>query len=181
MNDLNIFGRDHVMVDLETLSRRQNAAIVSIGAVRFTFENGLKDDDFLINVSPIDCAKLGLHVDSETVKWWSEQPKEIRQMWQKDPTPLVESLNRLNDFVGTDGKMFVWSHGSVFDMGILTSAYHACKIEKKWKYWQENDSRTIFNLLGVRNDKIRNEEGGYHSALGDAKSQARTLIGLFNG
>lgn len=40
------------------------------------------------------------------------------------------------------------------------------------------DSRTVFNLLGVRNDKIRKEQTGYHSALDDAKSQANTLISI---
>lgn len=179
MEGLNILNRPHVMIDLETLSQHQNATIVSIGAVKFTFEEGL-GEEFLINVSAKSCMEKGLHVSKSTVEWWQQQPKEVRDAWLINPQPLEHALKELNRFVGTEKNMFVWAHGSVFDMGILTSAFHACTIEKSWKYWQENDSRTIFNLLGVRNDKIRKEEGGYHTALGDAKSQAKTLIGLFS-
>lgn len=177
MEKLDIFGRNHVMLDLETFSTQQNAVIISIGAVSFTFEEGIKDD-FLINVDPISCHKIGLHTCPKTLIWWSKQPKEVSDMWKVSPKPIHEALEHLNKFIGVDDKQWVWAQGSVFDHGILRSAFAACKIEQNWKYWQENDSRTIFNVLGVRNDKLRAKSNDYHSALGDARAQANTLIGL---
>lgn len=177
---MSIFNKPHVMFDLETLSQHQNAAIVSIGACKFTFENGITDK-FLMNVSPKSCKEFGLHFQASTIEWWKQQPAEIRAMWQKDPQPLDHALKEFNDFVGRDKNQFIWANGSVFDCGILTSAFISCNIEKNWKYWQEMDARTLFNFVGVRNDQIRKAEGGYHSALGDAISQTETLMGLFGG
>jgi len=179
MNDLNIFNRKHIMFDTETLSTRQNAVIVSIGAVSFTFEKGI-EHEFLVNVDPIDCHKLGLHIEKSTVDWWSKQPKEVSDLWKVSPKPLKQSLEHFNDFVGTDSKQFIWAHGAVFDLGIIKSAFDTCKLQRNWKYYNEMDSRTIFNLLGIRNDKIRATEKAYHSALDDARSQANTLISAFN-
>ena len=178
MDNLDIFGRHHIMVDIETMSTHQNAVIVSIGAVAFTFEKGI-ENEFLVNVDPMSCHKLGLHIEASTVKWWSEQPKEISDLWKIAPKPLPDALNSFNDFVGENAKQWLWSHGAVFDLGVLRSAFEVCKINRKWKYWCENDSRTVFNLLGVRNDKIRRKQSGHHSALDDARSQAQTFIELF--
>ncbi len=175
---MNIFNKPHLMVDLETLSTHQNATIVSIGAVKFTFEDGL-GEEFLINISPKTCIERGLHVEKATLKWWLTQPKEIINLWKFNPQPLDEALVKFNDFVGTTKNQFIWAHGAIFDLGVIRSAFEACGVERNWKYWVEMDDRTIFNLLGIRNDKIRAQESGHHSALDDAKSQARTLINAF--
>jgi len=175
---LNIFNRRHVAYDLETLSSRPNAAILSIGAVSFTFENGI-DREFYINVDPISCIKRGLHVDKNTVTWWKNQPKEVSDLWKVDPQPLDDALLKLNDFIGIDKRQLVWCQGGSFDHPVLESARISCDIPRVYQYWQEMDTRTIFTLMGIRNDKIRKEETGYHSALGDAISQTNTLINLF--
>lgn len=176
---LNIFNRPHVMFDIETLSTKQNAVIVSIGAVEFTFENGC-GREFLVNVDPIDCHKLGLNIEKSTVDWWAKQPKEVSKLWRTNPLPLKTALEHFNNFVGTDNNQYLWAHGAVFDLGIIRSAFEVCNIERKWKYYNEMDSRTIFNLLGIRNDKIRAAQGNYHSAADDARSQANTLISAFS-
>jgi hypothetical protein len=177
--ELNIFKRKHIMCDLETLATYQNSVIVSIGAVRFTFENGI-EDEFLVNVDPKSCVAHGLKVEKSTIEWWQKQPKEVSDLWKIDPQPLDVALNQFNEFVGSDSKQFLWSLGAVFDLGVIRSAYEATKIDRSWKYWNEMDARTVFNLLNIRNDKIRKNESGYHSALDDAKSQAKTLIDAFN-
>lgn len=177
---MSIFGKPHVMIDIETLSQHQNAVILSIGACKFTFENGITDK-FYINVDPRSCKEYGLHIQQSTVDWWKQQSEEARNALKEDQRPLPEALAKLNDFVGRDKNQFLWANGSVFDFGILTSAYQACKMdtEKNWRYWQELDARTIYTFAGVRNDKIRKEESGHHNALADAISQTQTLIGLF--
>lgn len=180
MSELGIFNRKHIMFDTETFSTHQNAVIVSIGAVRFTFENGF-EDEFLINVDPKSCLAIGLHVEKSTIEWWKTQPKEISNMWKVDPQPIHLALNEFNKFVGIDDKQLMWSQGSVFDCGIVRSAFEACGITRNWKHWTEMDCRTVFTLMNVRNDKIRKTETGHHSALGDAKSQANTLIKLLKG
>ena len=177
-NNFNIFNRQHIMIDLETLSKHPNAAIVSIGAVKFTFEDGL-GDEFLINISPKSNAELKLHFQKDTIEWWNKQPKETREMWQQNPQHIRDALISLNDFVGVDKKRIVWAQGAAFDFSIIHSAYIATNLKWPVEYWNECDSRTVFTLLGIRNDKIRATQTEHHSSLGDAKSQALTLINAF--
>jgi len=166
------------MIDIETISTAPNAAILSIGAVKFTFENGL-GDEFLVNIDPKSSVSRGLHVDKDTVEWWKTQPKEARDAWKIDPQPLEVAINRLIDFVGKDKKQLLWCQGLSFDFPIIKSSCKSCDIAWPTPYWQEMDSRTIFTLLGIRNDKIRKTQDGNHTALADAKSQTLSLIKAF--
>lgn len=178
MSELNIFNRQHIMLDLETMSTRANAAIVSIGAVKFTFEDGMTDE-FLINVDPISCHKIGLHIDASTIEWWKKQPKEAQDSWKVNPQDIVYALEELNAFIGNAPKQLVWCQGASFDFPILHSACVASGVEWGTKYWNEMCSRSIFNMLGIRNDQIRKNQSGNHTALADAKSQTKTLIDAF--
>ena len=76
-----------IVVDLETLSSRPNSCIISIGAVAFTLQDGITEE-FLINVDPVTCKEVGLHISKETIQWWSTQSKEAIDSWKKDPVPL---------------------------------------------------------------------------------------------
>jgi hypothetical protein len=178
MSDLAILGRNHVMIDLETMSTRANAAIVSLGACKFTFETGITDE-FLVNIDLKSCHDVGLHISKDTVEWWKKQPKEAMNAWKIDPQPIQLALTELNNFIGNDSKQFCWCQGASFDFPILHSAYTACNIQWGTKYWNEMCSRTVFNLLGIRNDKIRKNQTGNHTALADALSQTQTLIDAF--
>lgn len=178
MNELNIFNKNHDMIDIETLSTRQNAVIVSIGAVSFTFENGI-EHEFMVNVDPMDCIRYGMHVSKDTVQWWKEQNPVVMAMWQKAPKTLVDALTHLSNFIKVDKNPYVWAHGAVFDFGILRSAYELTGVDRGWEYWHEMDDRTVFNLLGINNKKLRESGENYHSALDDARAQAETLISLF--
>jgi hypothetical protein len=177
-DNLAIFNKNHVMVDCETLSTHQNAVIVSIGAVKFSFEDGLKEE-FLVNIDVKDSVKNGFHIEQSTVDWWKKQPLEVRQAWTKDPQPVKESIAAFNEFIGTDTKQLIWCLGAAFDFGIVRNHLERFDMKRNWAYWSECDVRTVFTLLGIRNDKIRKTQSGYHSALEDAKAQTLTLIDAF--
>lgn len=58
----------HVMTDLETLSLRADAAILSIGACTFSSDpDSLPRMCFAANVDLQSCVDAGLHVDMKTV------------------------------------------------------------------------------------------------------------------
>ena len=69
-----IIERPHIVVDLETLSTRSNACIISIGAVRI--ENLEIVDEFFVNVDPATCKDAGLHIDKLSVHLGTELSKE---------------------------------------------------------------------------------------------------------
>lgn len=169
---------DHIMIDLETLAARPNAAIVSIGAVRFNWKDGIRDT-FLVNIDAFTCKALGLHIDKDTLDWWMQQPKEARKLWQKDSKPLSEALDLFTEWYGNRNHP-IWCNGANFDIPVLEEAYIRSDKQKPWHYWNVNDYRTILTLFGLKNKDLRANDSSkmYHSALDDAKAQAEILIEL---
>ena len=165
------------VVDLETLSTRANACIVSIGVVKFTIQDGILEE-FFVNVDPASCKEYGLHFDKDTIEWWTKQSKEARESWQKDPVSLPEALHRLADFY--EKKSPIWGFGANFDITILESAYYAIGYNKDsknreylpWKFWDIYCLRTLSNILNKRLEKT----GINHNALHDAIAEAKLII-----
>lgn len=167
----------HVMVDIETLSVRPYASILSIGAVAFNVEDGVIDT-FYINVDAKSCKDVGLHVSKDTVEWWSRQSLEARKVLTIDPQPIGEALDKFAEWYGTDRKnTVIWGNGAAFDISILESAYWNTERTIPWTPWKVQCYRTVLNLVGVSNAKIRKAESDtHHNALDDAMSQTRTLL-----
>ena len=164
---MNINGK-HVVIDLETLSTKSNAAIVSIGAIKI--ENLRKTDTFYINVDARQGKEAGLDIDPDTINWWSNQPKEQQLAWQKDPHLLEFAFKEFTDWYGNES-IPIWGYGANFDVVILESAYRALNMPFPWKFWDISCLRTIMNVLDKRLPKANN-----HNALDDATAEAKVLI-----
>lgn len=163
---------NHIVFDLETLSTHKNACIVSIGAVKISKLD--ITDYFKVNIDAASSKSFGLHINKQTVQWWSEQSKEARLAWQKDPKPLPEALDMLTDWYGTNKKKYyVWGYGANFDITLLESSYQATGKKEPWMYTNIMCLRTISNLIG---EPIPRIEGTHHDALDDAINQAKYLI-----
>lgn len=166
-----------IVVDLETLSARPNSCIISIGAVAFTLQDGITEE-FFINVDPLTCKEIGLHISKETVAWWASQPKEAIESWQKDPVPLKEAMQKFTEFYGNTS-VPIWGNGSSFDITILESAYFALNDEMiniPWKFWDIYDMRTLTSILGRRLEKT----GINHNALHDSIAEAKLIIDMLS-
>ncbi|GJD65139.1 3'-5' exonuclease [Methylobacterium frigidaeris] len=161
-----------IMIDLETLSTRPDAMIVAIGAVQFGPE-GL-GDLFYCAVTP-DGA-LG-HIDPKTVAWWMGQGDEARSVFRDDGPnrePLAVALRDFRAWLDRKGKdLRIWGHGSSFDLPIIESAFRACGHPIPWSHRAIRDTRTLYELAGV---KVEMPEGEKHHALSDAKAQALAVI-----
>lgn len=141
-----------IMLDIETLSTRNNALVLSIGAVKFdlTPEKPIFTEKKLWTPDIVG-QLLIRHVDPETQKWWTQQDPEARLHW-KAPTverqPVGVVLNELGNFVclpvvSTE----IWANGIVFDFGILESLYAEYNRLPPWKYNAARDCRTVYALL----------------------------------
>lgn len=172
---LAIFKKDHCMVDIETMSTKQNGCIISIGACKFNFNDGISDE-FSVNIDIKSSISYNLSIEKETVEWWATQPKEIRDAWNVDKQSLPNALMMFNDWIGNCKNTLMWANGSVFDFGLLRSSYEATKIKRPWEYWNEMDLRTVSTLLDFRLSK-----GNAHTALGDARNQTEQLIKMLKG
>jgi DNA polymerase III epsilon subunit-like protein len=178
-----IFDKRGVMVDIETLSQKSNAAIVSVGAVKFSINYGISDK-FKVNVDPMSCKEAGLRIDKDTLDWWAKQSPEARRGWQENPKPIAlkDALEQFIEWWGKDDRLF-WCQGLSFDSPILSNAFDAVGLKRPWHYRKEMDTRTLFNFVGHINSEHRTKDtvNVYHDSLGDAIAQTEVLIKLFKG
>lgn len=159
-----------LMIDIETLSAKPNAMILTIAAVAF-------DPYGNINVSPehsyytrvdLDSQK-DRHEDDNTLVWWSRQPKEAREeaFNKEDRVPLKEALSELSKLMRKCNN--VWAQGIAFDMNILENAYEEVGSSHPWQFWNVLDCRTLLKLNPVR------KLGNSHNALEDCHNQIEML------
>jgi exodeoxyribonuclease VIII len=159
------------MLDLETMSVRSNAAIASIGAVKFEVGTGIIDT-FYRTVDLKSCKSRGMHIDPETVGWWNRQSADARKALLVDN---VSILTALQDFAGWFGRnsIPVWGNGAGFDNVIMENAYQACGIKRPWAPWEDRCYRTMKNIIQIPADE---RTGVYHNALDDALHQTKHLL-----
>lgn len=164
----------HVMIDFETLSTNPNAAVLSLGAVAFTKDGLITDEEFYVNIDSDDCIRLGLHVSQATVDWWAKQSQEAKDALNEDKKSLLEAMTLFSAWVRKIQGTHVWGNGADFDNPILKSCYEAIEADTPFKPFNGRCYRTIKNIPGM--PKMEGRSGTHHNALHDARSQAIHLL-----
>jgi hypothetical protein len=185
----------HCMIDIETLSTQQNAAIIQIAAVVFNPLNGQTDKYFVRNIGSIDIA--GLDVALETIEW--HQKTRYRVLYgadSNDRVSLMKALFELDDFLCAVGPSYIWANSPAFDINILLNAYkqmdHLDVYLGKARYKTFMDVRTLKlvtkALFPDYDIKRETPDIHKHDALNDCYAQIkevfniyRTLVGTVNG
>lgn len=172
-------GTRDVMVDLETMSTRADAAIVSIGACWFNPDTGEVGHPLHHVIDLADAFRSGGHVDGDTVRWWLAQSDAARSAITKTGTSTAVALQTLAMYlhgVADEKTVCVWGNGADFDLPILASAYHRFKLPLPWRYYNGRCLRTLRKLLpNVAAPAFRGTE---HNAADDARHQAFHAIAL---
>ena len=172
----------NVMIDLETLSTHNNAAIIEIGAVEFNKYTGEVGEKFNVIIDPKDWCKNDRHVDGETIQWWFNQTNEARKRFTRKNNAYVtlkQALCQLRyfimdcDTVDDDKDVVVWGNGATMDISILESAFNYFDIEVPWKFWAVNDVRTIVDLNPSIKKNCEFDCGVRHSAIADCLYQIK--------
>jgi hypothetical protein len=165
----------HVMIDLETLSVRPDAVILTLGAVKFDpFEDTL-GEELALKFDIDGQTAMGRHIDEDTLRWWGEQtPEAQEEAFSTEGRLTVDAaMDQFHKFVWQSGP--VWSHGSVFDIIILENLYTQLGRAKAWEFWSVRDTRTMFDL-GVDPEMPKVTA---HRALDDAKAQAIAVQNVY--
>src|SRR5688572_29191140 len=125
-----------IMIDIETLSNRSYAVICSIGAVEFDLATGETGREFYQRVDIQSCLNAGLRVNGSTIQWWLQQSEEARnELAMPGATFLTTALQAFaNPGLFNWNNAKVWGNGARFDLGLLSDAYNACKLEIPWKH-----------------------------------------------
>ena len=163
----------HVMLDIETMGTSSYAAIVSIGAVKFTMSDYTWGGVFYQRVSLASSMRAGLRVDADTINWWLRQSQEAREaITPRAAVDLDEALLGFSQWYGEDDSIPIWGNGATFDNVILANAYKATGLDQPWSYKADRCFRTLRSLAP---DVPRPEHGVEHNALDDAIAQAKWM------
>ena len=134
----------HLMLDLETMGNKSNAAIVSIGAVEFDINTGEIGKKFYERVDLQSALDVGLKIDASTLLWWLQQNEKARNELCKSGLNISIALLRLEKFMKSLGNFFIWGRGVRFDIGLIENAYVAVgSHEMPWNFRNERDVRTL--------------------------------------
>ena len=169
-----------IMIDLETLATSTDAAILTIGAVKFDpLGRDLTDpamDSFYLKVDLDSCNDIGLVTNDDTIAWWAQQSKEAQEevFGEGNRVPIRDAFDQLYKFCW--GAKRVWSNGSVFDIMICEHVFKKLNKAVPWKFWEVRDVRTIFDI-GI--NPIRPPVTAHH-ALHDAYNQAVGVQNVYN-
>jgi hypothetical protein len=174
-----------IMVDLETLSVRNNAIILTIGAIKFDRNKILpksisdipEEKMFYKRIKISSCEKIGLHRDSETENWWKKQHPDAYKEAFGFETDRIDIKNALKDFSKWFGfSTYIWGNGSIFDITILSEAYLRCNLPVPWKFYNVRDLRTILDVCDIRHEDNNTNK---HNALYDCFFQIKDIQKCF--
>ena len=171
-----------LMIDLETLGKRVNAAVVEVGAVFFNPETGELGDRFSEAIDFTDALRYG-KADGDTLKWWFKQTSQAQQNLIRGAKSAETVWSKFEKFALLHGKdVHPWGNGATFDISKCEWQFGTVLgREPPWKFWLIQDCRTIkraANGIVNYNDKL---EGVAHSALDDAIHQAKYVSAYWQG
>ncbi len=170
-----------IMLDLETLGVRNDAAIIQIGAVIFEPKSGGKIDNangFNRHVIFQDGAGS---VDHGTLGFWLTE-KNAKLMGENMQNHADFLPNVLKDFAEWPAKLLgswdsigrIWAKPSVFDVTILKSAYNRLGGDVPWGRRAVRDCYTVWDIVG--GEPAVDWTGlTAHDAFDDAVGQAMQL------
>ena len=169
-----------IMIDLETLATSTDAAILTIGAVKFD-PFGREDQEpsmtpFYVRVDLDSCDEIGLVTNDDTIAWWANQNKEAQEeaFNTEDRIHVRDAFEQLYKFCW--GAKRVWSNGSAFDIVICETVFKRLNKAVPWNFWQVRDVRTAFDL-GINPQR---PPVTAHHALQDAWNQAVGIQNVYN-
>jgi 3' exoribonuclease, RNase T-like len=173
----------HVMIDLETLSTKPNALILSVGAAKF-YPWGNTIIDSFHGAASLDTFGDTFHIEADTVGFWlSSKQDDARKAWEAmDKNDLGTLLYAFdlwlhgpsNTRAEDPPPIYVWANAPSFDCVILRHAYekifgaHATP----WNFRNERCFRTLRSQAGELVAPPPEVEPK-HTALADAIWQAQ--------
>ena len=166
------------MVDIETMSTSDDAAVIAIGTVIFDRDEILAAQSLLID--PITTPG---HRSVDTLEWWNRQAPEVRERMFSGTTPPSSACLDWVQFLEDHEAQDLWANAPTFDITILRSLFRNCGLRKfPIHHRKERDFRTLTSLardLGIEyKEAYRNCIK--HDAVSDATAQARAVQIILN-
>ena len=165
-------------IDIETLSTKKNAVIMSIGICN---EEG-KGDQFYLPIARQH--QMGRDVDAKTMAWWNE-PERIdyyhllrdecqnaydHQVEIADAHKFIRTFLHVHD---NDEPREIWMNSPAFDGVILEDLFMQFALDIPWHYRDPRCFRTLKKLALKKNPDVilPKPPAGLHDALIDCQWQ----------
>ena len=164
----------YIIIDIETLGRRNDAAITQVGIV-IADETFSILDKYLIQVSPEAWNTCNRTFTGETLLWWMEQKNSpISNIGTSSAYnsyyAAMSALNGIFKRYNTDDTI-VWTKGTM-DLFCIKDLCEYLYMSTPWKFWQPRDIRTAKEI--IKDWKVC-ENNNTHNALNDALTELEEL------
>lgn len=148
----NLFG-----IDIETLSHKENAVVLSCALTYFTtteqytFESLIEKTCFVKFDAKEQIQKYKRGISKSTVDWWKKQSKEAKE-FSLTPSSQDVSLSvgaeKLRSYVKehSKGKELVFCRGSL-DQFVMCDLFEQLELPQLFNYYQYRDFRTAIECL----------------------------------
>lgn len=160
----------HIIIDIETLGRRNDATITQIGIA-------VADSKFellskaLIQIDPRVWNSCERTFSGETILWWLNQENGPvgNNLTLYSYQQAMDVLDKILASYGKDS--LIWTKGTM-DLFCIKDLYEYFDRELPWQFWQSRDIRTAKEF--VKEWKTI-ENNNAHNALDDALTELEEL------
>lgn len=167
----------HLMIDIETLSSTNDAAIIAIGACIFNRVDITDTHQWLISPE----WAIGHRSQRTKDDFWSNPEKVAPEVQQrmfsgtKMPWDVADEFRQWVEFYSELNG--AWANPPQFDYVILRSMFESLELPFPIHYRLERDCRTVFGVARSLGLDLQSAYGDReeHDALSDAVAQARAI------
>lgn len=173
--------KNELMIDIETTGQKPGCKVLSLGAYGFDKDGFPTEFYKRFSIAKQDAADL--EDDQDTMSWWFKQGQDAMQEAFSGKEDPLEAIGEFKHWfyrhfsTNREDRFLVWCCGVDFDFPILEYFFRAFGYQLPWKFWNQNDYRTLKNVM----PKIKMAENNAfkHNALEDCKAQMRGLQAFY--
>ena len=176
----------NIVLDLETLSTQEDAAIIQIGCCIPEFDRvhvpkGISHE-IEIGIAYEEALKSEFHKCGDTMLWWEQQDPVVRRQVFSGQDTYEDAFHQFKYWIEclrVDGAdVAIWGNGSDFDNRLLSYSLDSMGLHKVWNFRNNRDLRTLKALFPVEITNVPINETK-HTALGDARYEARLIDTIY--
>jgi hypothetical protein len=155
--------RNDFIIDFETMGKNsQNCSVIDCSVMVFSWDKFISNEPYTLdNIKDAKRFKLsvadqvknyGWVVEDETINFWQEQPKEVRDriMPKKDDLSVDAFVDAMHKYLINSPKIsYWWSRSNTFDPIVLNRLFVSqnklLQMESVLKFWKIRDTRTYID------------------------------------
>ena len=170
----------NIMVDLETASIKENAAILSWAMVAFTTDGRECDiEPFYKTVNLTSCFMTGMSIEQDTQDWWMKQSPESRAAILQAGGDNIFSVSYdahcWLSALAESYDLYMWCRGIDFDLPKIEWCFRKfLEQDAPYKYSHKMDVRTVLKFMQIDQTQFQ-FEGVKHNSVDDCRHDIKMV------